>query len=112
LCATSAGAGLATVGLRAALATARLLPLVPSAAAKLQRSGISLQEAAEIVASPTAQKFIDNAHGGNINVFHNVGDKILRITLDPTASRIISAGIVQARNLANSIASGRFTPMQ
>jgi RHS repeat-associated protein len=112
LYATSASAGLTTLGLRAAVATAPLLPVVPSAIAKLQQLGISLQEAAEIVASPTAQKFIDNAHGGNINVFQNVGDKIVRITLDPTASRIISAGIVQARNLANSIASGRFTPMQ
>jgi RHS repeat-associated protein len=112
LYATGAGAGLTTLGLQAAPALAPLLPAVPSAVAKLQQLGISLQEAAEIVSSPTARKFIDNANDGNINVFQNVGDKIMRITLDPTASRIISAGIVQARNVTNSIASGRFTPMQ
>lgn len=76
------------------------------------RKAFALRGLAQIVSSPTAQKFIDNAHGANINVFQNVGDKIIRITLDPTASRIISAGIVQARNDTNSIASGRFTPMQ
>jgi RHS repeat-associated protein len=112
LYATTAGAGLTTLGLQAAPAIAPLLPAVPSAITKLQQLGISLQEAAQIASSPTAQKFIDNAHGGNINVFQNVGDKIIRITLDPSASRIISAGIVQARNVTNSIASGRFTPMQ
>ena len=39
-----------------------------------------------------------------------VGDKLVRITLDPSGQRIISAGYVQARNIANSIASGRFIP--
>jgi len=112
LYATTAGAGLTTLGLQAAPAIAPLLPAVPSAITKLQQLGISLQEAAEIASSPTAQRFIDNAHGGNVNVFQNVADKIIRITLDPTGSRIISAGIVQARNVTNSIASGRFTPMQ
>jgi len=30
------------------------------------------------------------------------------VAFDPTGQRIISAGYVQARNVANSIASGRF----
>jgi len=45
-----------------------------------------------------------------INVIKQVGDKLVRITLDPSGQRIISAGYIQARNVANSIASGRFIP--
>jgi RHS repeat-associated protein len=103
------GAGLTTLGLQAAGA---VLPAVPSAIDKLQKLGISVQQANEIIASPTAQKFIDKANSGNINVLQEMGGKIIRVTLDPTASRIISAGIVQSRNVTNSIASGRFTPLQ
>jgi hypothetical protein len=58
------------------------------------------------------KKLIDNTNGGNINVLQNVGDKVVRITLDPTGSRIVSAGYMQSRNVANGIASGRFTPMK
>jgi hypothetical protein len=54
---------------------------------------MSLQQANELIESPTAQKLIDNANSGNINVLQNVGDKVVRITLDPTGSRIISAGL-------------------
>jgi len=101
-------AALTTLGLRGAA----LLPIVPSAVDKLQKIGLSLQQATELVESPTAQKLIDNANGGNINVLQKVGDKVVRITLDPSGSRIISAGYMQSRNVANGIASGRFTPMQ
>jgi hypothetical protein len=86
-----------------------LLPVVPGAIDKLQKIGMSLQQANELIESPTAQKLIDNANSGNINVLQNVGDKVVRITLDPTGSRIISAGYMQSRNVANGIASGRFT---
>ncbi len=34
----------------------------------------------------------------------------IRVTLDPTASRIISAGIMRAGQVANLIASGQFVP--
>jgi hypothetical protein len=71
---------------------------------------MSLQEATAIVESPTSQKLVDNLNNGNINVIQDVGGKLVRITLDPSGQRIISAGYVQARNVANSIASGRFTP--
>jgi hypothetical protein len=91
---------------------APLLPAVPSALDKLQKIGMSLQQANELIESPTAQKLIDNANSGNINVLQSVGDKVVRITLDPTGSRIISAGYMQSRNVANGIASGRFTPMK
>jgi RHS repeat-associated protein len=91
-----------------AIASTPLLPAVPSAITKLQRLGVSLQQAAQIVASPDSQKLIDTANGNNINVIQQVGDKLVRITLDPTGRRIISAGYIQGRNVANSIASGRF----
>jgi hypothetical protein len=92
------------------IAASPLLPIVPSALEKLQRLGMSLQEATAIVESPTSQKLVDNLNNGNINVIQDVGGKLVRITLDPSGQRIISAGYVQARNVANSIASGRFTP--
>jgi RHS repeat-associated protein len=92
------------------IATSPLLPIVPSALEKLQRLGLSLQQATEIVESPASQKLVDNLNNGNINVIQDVGGKLVRITLDPSGQRIISAGYVQARNVANSIASGRFTP--
>ncbi len=91
-----------------AIASTPLLPAVPSAIEKLQRIGVSLQQAAQIVASPGSQKLIDTANGNNINVIQQVGDKLVRITLDPAGQRIISAGYVQERNVANSIASGWF----
>ena len=91
-------------------AAAGLLPAVPSAIQKLQNIGLSLSKANELIESPTTQKLIDTANNGNINYIANVGEKLVRITTDPTGQRIISAGYVQARNIANSIASGRFKP--
>ena len=98
-----------TLGLRAA---ATLLPAVPSAADKLNRIGISLNTANAIVQNPASQKLIDNANGGTINVIQEVGGKLVRVTLDPTGQRIISAGIVRANSITNGIANGRFTPKQ
>ena len=120
------GVGIAQVGVVASVATASavtgstlttlaigsapLLPAVQGAVVKLQRIGLSLRQAAEIVANPGSQRFIDKANGNTINVIAQVGDKLVRITLDPSGQRIISAGYVQARNIANSVASGRFIP--
>jgi hypothetical protein len=75
-----------------------------------QRVGVSLQEANQIIDSPAAQHMVDNLHGGNINSYQTINGQIIRITTDPSAQRIISAGIVQARNIAAGINSGRFTP--
>ena len=88
---------------------APLLPAVPSAIQKLQKIGLTLQEANEIVESPASQKLIDNANGGNINCIQQVGDKLVRITTDPTGQRIISAGYVRANSIVNGLANGRFT---
>jgi|HubBroStandDraft_5_1064220.scaffolds.fasta_scaffold03954_12 RHS repeat-associated protein len=105
-----AGSAALTLGRGAYYALAGLLPAVPSAIDKLQKLGVSISEANEIIESPTTQKLVDNANNGNINYIADVGGKLVRITTDPTGQRIISAGFVQARNIANSIASGRFTP--
>jgi RHS repeat-associated protein len=105
----ASGAGLTSLGLRGIQAMVPLLPAVPSAIQKLQKIGLTLQEANEILRSPATQRLIDNANSGNVNFIKEVGGKLIRITTDPSGQRIISAGYVQARNVANSIASGRFT---
>ena len=87
-----------------------LLPAVPNAFEKLQRVGVSLQEANQIINNPAAQHVLDNLNDGNINNYQTINGQIIRITTDPSAQRIISAGIVQARNIAAGINSGRFTP--
>lgn len=92
------------------IAASPLLPIVPSALEKLQRLGMSLQEATAIVESPASQKLVDNLNNGNINVIQDVGGKLVRITLDPSGQRIISAGLVRANQITNGIANGRFTP--
>jgi hypothetical protein len=92
----------------AALGTG-LLPAVPSAIEKLQKLGISISEANELIESPTTQKLVDNANSGNINYIADTGGKLVRITTDPTGQRIISAGIVRANQISNGIANGRFT---
>ena len=103
------GAGLTTLGLQAAAVAAPLLPAVPSAIEKLQKIGLTLGQANAIVQSPATQKLIDNANNGNINCLQQVGDKVVRITTDPTGQRIISAGYVRANSIVNGLANGRFT---
>jgi len=103
----SGGGATLTIG---AAKAAAVLPVVVGALEKLEQLGISPEEATEIVESPTSQKLVDNLNGGNINVIQDVGGKLVRITLDPSGQRIISAGYIQARNITNGIASGRFTP--
>lgn len=88
---------------------AALLPAVPSAIEKLQKLGISISEANELIESPTTQRLVDNANSGNINYVAEVGGKLIRITTDPGGQRIISAGIMRANQVVNGIANGRFT---
>jgi hypothetical protein len=70
---------------------------------------MSVPEATELIENPATQRLIDNASNGNINYIADVGGKLVRITTDPAGQRIISAGIVQARNVTNGIAGGHFT---
>ena len=93
-----------------AIGAAPILPVVPTALDKLQRLGLSVAQASRIASSPASQRFVDTLNGNNINAIQKVGDKLVRITLDPRGQRIISAGYVQERNVVNSIASGRFIP--
>ena len=54
-------------------------------------------------------RYVDTANGGNINcLFQYSQSSLLRVTLDPSSSRIISAGIMRANSLINGIARGRF----
>jgi RHS repeat-associated protein len=103
------GSAALTLGRGVYYALAGLLPAVPSAIDKLQKLGVSISEANELIESPTTQKLIDNANNGNINYIADVGGKLVRITTDPAGQRIISAGIVRANQITNGIANGRFT---
>ena len=50
---------------------------------------------------------VDNDNGGNINSYTTINGQIIRITTDPSSNRIISAGIVQARNIAHEMPGGK-----
>ena len=88
---------------------APLLPVMPSTIDKLQKIGVSIQEANQIVNSPASQKLVDNLNSGNINYVQDIGGKMIRITTDPTGQRIISAGTMRANQITNGLANGRFT---
>jgi hypothetical protein len=83
---------------------AGILPAVPSAIEKLQKLGMSVPEANELIENPATQRLIDNANNGNINYVADIGGKLVRVTTDPTGRRIISAGLMQARNITNGLA--------
>jgi RHS repeat-associated protein len=86
-----------------------LLPVAYTAVQKLANLNISVGEANELIESPTTQRFVDNANGGNINYVADVAGKLVRITTDPAGQKIISAGIIRASSITNYLASGRFT---
>jgi uncharacterized protein RhaS with RHS repeats len=106
----AAGTAALTMGRSLYYAAAGLLPAVPSAIEKLQKLGISIPEANELIESPSTQRLVDNANSGNINYIADVGGKLIRITTDPSGQRIISAGMMRANQVTNGIQSGRFTP--
>jgi hypothetical protein len=58
-------------------------------------------------------RYVDTANGGNINVFmaRPDGSGFIRVTLDPSGQRMISAGLNTAGNVTNGIANGRFVPV-
>ncbi len=89
------------------------LPIVQSAQEKLeqtaQRLGIPARELVDSVLA-RGTRYVDNLHDGNINVWLQRADSsgLIRVTLDPTAQRIISVGLNQARDVAAGLESGRF----
>lgn len=60
--------------------------------------------------NPAAQRVFDTTTG-HINIIQEVEGTLLRITVPRDAFRIISVGPLRARNIQNSIESGRFVPM-
>jgi hypothetical protein len=81
--------GFSTTVTTLGITAARLAPLVPAVAGavdNLQKVGISPEDVAAIIKSPTSQKLVDNLNGTNINVIQDVGGKLVGITLDPTGS--------------------------
>lgn len=96
---------------------AGLPPAVQSAGPKLAdlatRFGTTRPELVRNVLQ-TGSRFVDLAHKSNVNVFLRRPDApgFIRLTLDPTQQRIVSAGLNQARDLASGIASGRLVPLE
>ncbi len=106
----------AYAALTAAPAATATLPVVASAAAKLdalaQKFGTSGEEIMNDVLS-TGQRFVDVANKGNINVLMGRPDGLsgfVRVTLDPKSQTVISAGLMRANQVANAIANGRLRP--
>jgi RHS repeat-associated protein len=64
----------------------------------------------QLVESPGAQRFFD-ANTGNINIIQEVDGQLLRITTAADKFEIISVGPIRARNVSNSVSSGRFVPI-
>jgi len=95
---------------------ANQMPIMTSAEPKLQRLmdkfGMSQDELIASVLN-NGTKYVDRLNKGNVNVLlqRPDGADFIRITLDPSMQRIISAGIVRARSLYNGIESGRFLPL-
>ena len=100
--------------------TARLLlPAAGSAMGKLEqlggKFGVSPIDLANRAVT-TGTRFVDNLarNAGNINAIIPRPDGasgFVRVTLDPSGSRIISAGLQTASMVRNGIESGRFTPI-
>jgi RHS repeat-associated protein len=103
------GTALLNAGRLLYYSAAGILPAVPSAIEKLQKLGMSVPEANELIENPSTLRLIDNLNDGNINYVADVGGKLVRVTTDPTGQRIISAGLMQARNIMNGLASGRYS---
>lgn len=69
-------------------------------------TGLTKTEAIQTIQS-TGRSLLDLRNGGNINNLANVGEKVIRITTTPDASKIISAGVItSASKVANYVSSG------
>ena len=92
-------------------------PIVKGAINKLEKVADEVgQTSAEILkkASTEGIGLIDNLNNGNINViFQKSSDMaagFVRVTLNPAAEKIISAGTMRFNQVWNGIVSGRFNP--
>jgi hypothetical protein len=95
-----------------------LLPVAAGAIAKLEALADKFGTTATAIANQAitqGTRLIDNleANAGNVNAIIprlDGANGFIRVTLDPSQSRIISAGLQSANQVTNGIASGRFTP--
>jgi hypothetical protein len=94
------------------------LPIIASAGAKLgqvaEKFGTTASSMMQNVLA-NGQRYVDVANNGQVNVLLQRPDGVngfVRITLDPTMQRVISAGLMRGNQVANGIASGRFIPLE
>jgi RHS repeat-associated protein len=95
---------------------ARSIPVVPSAAAKLnvlaQKFGTTADEIKNSVLT-NGQRFVDLGNKGHVNALLARPDGVsgfVRVTLNPAEEIVISAGLMRANQVANAIANGRLLP--
>ena len=89
------------------------LDVVPGAASKIASLTSRYGEGIEDQVLANGTRYVDTANSGNINVFmpRPDGSGFIRVTLDPTGQRIISAGLNTEGKVTNGIANGRFVPL-
>jgi hypothetical protein len=94
-----------------------MLPAVPHAISGLEtladKFGVPASQIAN-QAITSGTRMVDNLarNAGNVNAIIPRLDGAsgwIRVTLDPSQSRIISAGLQTARQVSNGLLSGRFT---
>ena len=115
--AAAGGAAVTTLNIARPLAGRSLLPAVPGAIAKLQELGNKFGVSATEIANRAitqGTRLVDNLerNAGNINALIPRIDGqagFIRVTLDPTQTRIISAGLNSVNQVLNGLQSGRFT---
>ncbi len=111
-----AGGAVTTLGLASGSGGRLLLPATGGAITNLKdlsdKFGISPVEIAN-KAINSGTRLIDHLNGGNINSIVARPDGasgFVRVTLNPSGAKIISAGIQSANQVANGLENGRFTP--
>lgn len=110
-------AGIVARGGVLAQAGQRSVPVIKGAVDKLNSTAVAnfggtAQQWAGSAMSH-GQRFIDTAHRGNVSYFlarPDGGAGFIRVTLDPTSSRVISGGMVRGKQLQDWVASGRLVP--
>jgi RHS repeat-associated protein len=94
----------------------KLIPVVLGAQPKITELALKFKMTVDELISTVmtnGARYLDTANSGNINIFlqRPDGPGFIRLTLDPTGQRIISAGLNQAKDVINGIENGRFIPI-
>ncbi len=93
-------------------------PIVRGALDKLEKVGDQINKSPQEIldkASSATIRLVDNANNQNINILisknaNNIRDGFIRVTLNPSAQRVISAGTMRFNQVWNGIIDGRFKP--